>query len=875
MKGDNPMNRKRTSSCRLSLEPLEDRCLLSAGALDPTFGSGGLALAPGTPLHSPDVSTQAQVSQAYGQLPLSFEANQGQTGSQVNFLSRGAGYGLFLTPTEAVMALNQGSGVRGQGSAEDVLRMQLVGANPPAQPVGLDQLPGVSNYLIGNDPSQWQTNIPNFARVEYQNVYPGINLVYYGNQRQLEYDFVVAPGADPNNIRMAIAGAQNVTLDAQGNLVLRTSGGAVVEQAPVLYQTVNGTRHEVAGRYVLLPGDDSPSNPHQVGFQVGAYDPTKPLVIDPLFSLVYSTYLGDGAFAYGIAVDSAGNAYVTGTTWSDHFPTVNPIQGKNVTGGLADYGDVFVTKLNAAGSALVYSTYLGGSGSDVGWGIAVDSAGNASVSGYTDSSNFPTAHAFQSALRGNSDAFVAKLNAAGSGLIYSTYLGGSSVESSSSGVEAGGIAVDAAGNTYVTDTTQSADFPTTAGAFQTVFAGASDAFVVKFNPTGSVVYSTYLGGAGSEESFAIAVDTSGNAYVTGWTNSTNFPTTPGAFQTTGQYAAFVTKLNPTGSALVYSTYLGSNALGYGIAVDGSGNAYVRGLTYFANFPTVNAFQSALRGKSDAFVSKLNAAGSSLLYSTFLGGSGYDGADNAREGGIAVDGSGNAYVTGWTDSTDFPTKNAFQPTFGGGPQDAFVARIDTTQAGNASLIYSSFLGGYGYDVGEAIAVDTAGNAYVAGWTNANNFPTTKGAYDTKGKGYDAFVTKIDPPSEATGDGAKVGGSQNQAVAADRPGLPFGLEAALRPNPSAAGWGWFVDPTPRHDSEFTTPGNQGEQNRMDLLTVLEHEVRHLLGKEHEAGGVMAETLSAGERLTRHAAFKDAGWLLGIADLTMEHDQLAWWQ
>jgi hypothetical protein len=854
------MNRKRTSSCRLYLEPLEDRCLLSAGALD--LAIGGQALAQHSVLQTPNPVTSAQVGQAYGQLPLSFEANQGQTDSPVNFLSRGAGYGLFLTPTEAVLALQQ-------GSADDLLRMQLVGANPPAQPVGMDQLPGVSNYLIGNDPSQWHTNIPNFARVEYQNVYPGINLVYYGNQRQLEYDFVVAPGADPNNIRMAIAGAQDVTLDAQGNLVLHTSGGEVVEQAPVLYQTVNGTRHEVAGRYVLLPGGDSPSNPHQVGFQLGAYDPTKPLVIDPLFSLVYFTYLGDGAFAYGIAVDSAGNPYVTGGTGSTSFPTVNPFQGKNAGGG-----EVFVTKFNAAGSALVYSTYLGGSGYDIGWGIAVDSAGNASVTGYTSSSNFPTLHALQPTYGGLGDAFVTKLNAAGSGLIYSTYLGGSSTESASYSIWADGIAVDGTGNTYVTGRTFSANFPTTPGAFQRPTGSTDDTFVTKFNPTGSLVYSTLLGSLGSI-GYAIAADSSGNAYVTGVAGS-NFPTTAGAFQTSypdpSQDAAFVTKLNPTGSALVYSTYLVSGD-GFGIAVDGAGNAYVRGFTQSTNFPTVNAFQTT----GHVFVTKLNAAGSALLYSTRLGGSGnpnsslIDGSRLEREGGIAVDGSGNAYVTGWTNSADFPTKDAFQPTYGGGTQDAFVARFDTTQAGNASLIYSSYLGGSSNDVGEAIAVDTAGNAYVAGVTYSKDFPITKGAYQKSLNPHgSAFVTKIDPPLEATGDGASDTGISMSAAAearlqaagvdtsslhgieihiADLGGTMLGLaneiQHAIWLDDNPAGSGWFVDPTPGDDSEFTTPGNQGEQRRMDLLTVLEHELGHVLGYEHQATGVMQDTLAAGVR------------------------------
>jgi hypothetical protein len=870
------MNRKRAFTCRLSIEPLEDRCLLSGGAID--LAIGGRALAQHSILQTADPVTSAQVSQAYGQLPLSFEANQGQVDSQVNFLSRGAGYGLFLTPTEAVMALQQ-------GSAGDLLRMQVVGANPTAQAVGLDEQAGRSNYLIGNDPSQWHTDVPNFGRVAYCDVYPGINLLYYGNQRQLEYDFVVAPGADPRAIALRFDGAERLTLDGQGNLVVHTTGGETIQHAPVLYQEIQGSRTPVSGAYVLQGQD-------QVDFQVGTYDPTKPLVIDPVFSLVYSTYLGGRAFA--IALDSAGNAYVTGMTGSA-LPTLNPFQSKNA-GGL----DVFVTKLNAAGSGLIYSTYLGGSGDDVGYGIAVDSAGNALVTGLIQSTNFPTVHAFQPTFSGSfSDAFVAKLNGAGSGLIYSTYLGGS-FGAGDYGDQIGGIAVDLAGNAYVTGETDSADFPTTAGAFQTRYpGGVPNGFVTKFNPTGSVVYSTYLGGTGGDRAYAIAVDGAGNAYVTGHTSSPDFPTTPGAYQTTGQVGAFVTKLNVTGSALVYSTRLvGADdfTIGLGIAVDGSGNAYVTGHTESASFPTVNAFQTALLGSGDAFVTKFNATGSALLYSTFLGGS--NGDEDGRgtdECGIAVDGSGTAYVTGFTSANNFPTKNAFQATFGGPGTDAFVARFDTNQVGNSSLIYSSVLGGSNNDKGAGIAIDANGNAYVAGSTDSNDFPTTRGAFQSHRKaGLTAFVTKIDPPQElggavldraltvvATGLGQRqvLPGHgidavrsptrnerssptrRSQAPAADRPGLPLGLASGhpLWLDANAAGWGWFVDKTPWDDSEFTTPGNQGEQNRMDLLTVLEPEMGPLLGKEHEAAGVLPEALAPGIRVVPGG---DHDWL-GIVD------------
>jgi hypothetical protein len=348
------------------------------------------------------LSASEDLAQAYGQLPLSFEANQGQTDAQVSFLARGSGYALFLTPAEAVLSLRKPTqpGTDADPAASGtVLRMQLVGASTAPRLVGQGLLSGTSNYLLGNDPSQWHTGIADYARVEARGVYPGVDLVYYGNQRQLEYDFTVAPGADPGAITLAFPGAESATLDDQGNLVLQMAGGAVVEQAPVLYQEGNGIREAVSGHYVLA-GDG------QVGFAVGSYDRSRPLVIDPILS--YSTYLG-GSFddiGYGIAVDSAGNAYVTGYTESANFPTANPRQSANGGGR-----DAFVAKLNAAGSVLAYSTYLGGSNDDYGYGIAVDSAGNAYVTGYTNSTNFPTANPLQAANGGSVDAFVAKLNA--------------------------------------------------------------------------------------------------------------------------------------------------------------------------------------------------------------------------------------------------------------------------------------------------------------------------------------------------------------------------------------------------------------------------------------------------------------------------------
>jgi hypothetical protein len=674
-----------------------------------------------------------QFLQSYGQIPLSFEVNRGQTAAEVDFLSQGNGYSLFLTPTETVLSLQKPPRATGDGTATPdaaVLRSRFVGANPQPQVVGVDQLASTSNYLIGNDPSQWQTNIANFGRVEYHNLYPGVDLVFYGNQRQLEYDYVVAPGTDPGVIKLAIDGTESMTLDDQGDLVLHTSGGDVLEHAPVVYQDSGGVRQPVSGQFVL-EGDG------QVGFALGAYDHSQPLIIDPVLS--YSTYLGGAGEddGYGIAVDAAGNAYLTGNTGSTNFPTTADAVQTSFGGN----ADAFVAKLNPTGTALVYSTYLGGSGGDFSYGIAVDGSGNAYVTGQTNSANFPTTSgAFQRTYGGgNTDAFVAKLNPTGTALVYSTYLGGSDNDSGE------GIAVDAAGDAYVTSATASANFPTTAGALQTSFGGNGfyDAFVAKLNPTGTaLVYSTYLGGSNNDYGAGIAVDAAGDAYLTGYTASTNFPTTAGALQTPyggGNTDAFVAKLNPTGTALVYSTYLGGTGddRGLGIAVDAAGNAYVTGYTASTNFPTTGgAFQRTYGGGGnvDAFVAKLNPMGTALVYSTYL-----DGSDDDYGVGIAVDAAGNAYVTGITASANFPTTaDALQTSYGGGPYDAFLTKLNPT---GTALVYSTYLGGTGDDSGLGIAVDAAGNAYVTG-TASTNFPITAGALQTSyGGSYDAFVTKF--------------------------------------------------------------------------------------------------------------------------------------
>ena len=706
-------------------------------------------------------TTQPQVVPTYAQIPLHFEKNQGQTNPTVTFLARGKGYALFLTPKEVVLSFHHSGSVDkspdGPASGEKdtessgfgnklekalrenpvaVVRMALVGGKRQADMVGQDQLPGRSHYFIGSDPSQWWTNIPQYGKVVAKQVYPGIDLVYYGDQGQLKYDFHVASGGDPNVIMLAFEGVDQLEITDKGDLALHTPAGAVLHQKPLIYQDIDGVKKTVEGDYIF-------KSQSEVGFQLGPYDVSKPLIIDPVLS--YSTYLGgsDEDRGGGIAVDATGNAYLTGHTISANFPTANAYQASST--GV----EAFVTKVNAEGSALIYSTYLGGGVTDEGYAIAVDAAGSAYVTGYTGSGNFPTVNPVQDSPGGmglGGDTFVTKLNAAGSALEYSTFLGGSIWD------QGNGIAVDAAGNAFVTGRTHSNDFPTTGGAPQTVFGGDFDAFVTKLNATGSALdYSTYLGGLDREEGRGIAVDGTGNAYVTGTTSSMNFPIAGTPFQgaLSGNSDSFVTKLNASGSAFDYSTYLGGleEDGGNGIAVDGTGNAYVTGSTGSSKFPIAGIpFQGTLDGYSDAFVTKLDPSGSGLVYSTLLGGSGGESGN-----GIVVDSSENVYVIGRTSSTDFPLASPFQPIIGGLPEgpatiaDAFVAKI---KAGGSSLIYSSFLGGNGSDSGEAIAVDAAGNAYLTGETRSllgatsSEFPVVNAIQTDYGGDFnDAFVAKV--------------------------------------------------------------------------------------------------------------------------------------
>jgi hypothetical protein len=569
----------------------------------------------------------------------------------------------------------------------------------------------------------------------------------------LEYDFVIAPGADPNQIALRFDGVQSPHFDAQGDLVLHTATGDVVEQAPVVYQSSRAggqgseLRSPVAGGYVL--GADG-----SVHFQVGAYDRTQSLVIDPV--LVYSTFLGGSAAdeGFSVAVDASGNAYITGRATSSDFPTVGPFQsapGSKI--------DAFVAKLNAAGNALVYSTYLGGSGVDLGHGITVDKDGNAYVVGNTESTDFPLVNPLDSTANTAGNGFLAKINASGTALIYSTYLGG---QSGSGDSGANGIAIDAAGEAYVTGITVSTSFPTV-NALDGTEKGFSDAFVSKINTAGTAfIYSTYLGGSSAEDGTGIAVDRIGNAYVTGQTNSSDFPT-KNAFQPShsGAFAAsqdaFVAEITPDGSQFVYSTYLGGNrdTQGTGIAVDSSGNAYVAGGTDSTDFPrTPGAWQTTLGGTGAGFVTKFAPGGQSLVFSTFLRG----GVGSGLLGNpLALDAAGNAYVTGviGTDTFLVPTPFPIPPI----PRDSGKGYMAKLSADGSTLLDTFYLQGVNGSLvnavspnplvfGYGIAVDQDGNAYVVGATGALDFPTVNPIQPALKGQESAFISKINTTINST-------------------------------------------------------------------------------------------------------------------------------
>jgi len=713
------------------------------------------------------------------QQPLVFEANHGQTDPQVHFVARGAGYTAFLTETEAVL-------VFAGGAEHAVVRLKPVNASPTPHLVGDESLPGVANYSQGVATAS--ISAPTYARVRYGEVYPGIDLVYYGRLGELEYDFVVAPGADPGRIAMAFEGAERLEVGADGALVLRTAAGALRQSRPVVYQEVDGARRTVSADYVI-DGDG------RVGFRLGAYDASRRLVIDPVLS--YSTYLGGSndegdslwGAAFGIAVDAAGNIYVSGTTSSVDFPTT-PGAKRTLDGDQ----DAFVTKLSPSG-AVLYSTYLGGPCGDVANDVAVDAAGNAYVTGRANVLCFMSLD--------RSGVLVAKLGPTGSP-VYALVFGGMYADTSVG--EA--IAVDAQGRAYVTGTATTADFPTTPGAFRTLgcsdlgLPGYGDGFVAKVSPAGALEYSTFLCGSGYDAPYDIALDAAGNIVIAGTTGSGDFVTSNPLQATSGTHptgrTGFVSKLAAAGTHLIYSTYLGGTINDWlvGVAVDGQGNVYVTGETESTDFPTTPGTLQPQRGNlfclselcTDAFVSKINAAGSALVYSTYLYGEGDDGGRK-----IAVDTAGNAYVVGQTASLHFPIRDAFQAASRvRGPTDAFVAKLN---ANGTKVLHSSYLGGSGgaspltgADEAVAVAVDAAGNAYVAGSTRSFDLPTTPGAFQSAigggvcdyfgGPCGDAFIAKVSAGGPGPTAPTRVSVTPDQVV----PGGTLEVGWAL-PNPTA--------------------------------------------------------------------------------------------
>jgi len=720
-------------------------------------------------------SAALKIDRDFGKMPLYFIPNQGQMDAQVAYYLQGKDKTIYFTSEGLTYVLSKRSA--GEQTAEKTasvkeclsinpaerelqsrrdqgryaVKLDFVGANTDVRPSGEEKTGAVISYFKGK-PEEWKAGLPTYTRIVYKNLWPGIDVAYYGTVDKMKYEFIVHPGSDPSLIRLAYRGASAVEVNGEGRLEVRTPAGGFADDRPVGYQEINGDRVYVALSYLLEEqaaikpgpgGEDAVTKSNVYGFNVGDYDRTKPLVLDPAV-LVYCGYIGGSGddVGQGIAVDSSGNAYVTGNTSSAQasFPVV---VGPDLTYNGGDY-DAFVAKVNASGTALVYCGYIGGSGDDSSDGISVDGLGNAYVAGFTESTqaSFPVVVGPDLTYNGGIyDAFVAKMNASGTALVYCGYIGGSGDD------KGRGIAVDGSGNAYATGETNStqATFPVIGGPDLTHNGGNYDAFVAKVNASGmALVYCGYIGGSGYEYALGIAVDSTRNAYVTGYTSSTQatFPVKGGLDPTYngGDYDAFVAKVNASGTALVYCGYIGGSGddSSDGIAVDDSGNTYVAGNTSSteATFPVLYGPDLTQNGGYDAFVAKVNSIGTTLLYCGYIGGSGTD-----YSSGISVDGSGNAYVTGITYSTEatFPVIGGPDLTRNGGT-DAFVALVNVS---GTALAYCGYIGGSGDDTGDGIALDSTGNVYVTGNTYSTEatFPVISGPDLTHNGGYDAFVAKI--------------------------------------------------------------------------------------------------------------------------------------
>ena len=755
-------------------------------------------------------TSNTKVLTPYGKLPMCFIKNQGQINTQVLFYTKSGNQSIYFTKEKIVFDFLRGRSLSDKKqdvpiekhcvSVADnttatkvakkneklsnvstdlplerlVFSLKFEHVNKELLVAGENKQEGKVNHFRGGDKKRWQTNIPTYKGIVYKDVYKGTDLKVFGNGTAIEYEFIVKPGADPDVILLSYDGIDGLKINKYGELIIQTSFGKFKESRPYIYQMIDGRKIEVEGEFKIKEERKKTqvatfgsklsivNRMSTYGFQVASYNHEYPLIIDP--TLMYSTFLGGSSddWGIGIAVDDMNNVYVTGGTRSTNFPTENAIQESFNSNNLPDEFvefDAFVTKLNASGDAILFSTYLGGAASDIGLGIAVDDMNNVYVTGNTSSVDFPTENASQGSFGGGGDAFVVKLNSFGDTLLFSSYLGGSRNDGGL------GIAVDDMKNVYVTGTTRSTNFPT-ANAIQESFGGGTifggDAFITKLNASGdTLIFSTYLGGSLHDLGRAIAVDDVKNVYVVGSTDSTNFPVANAIQESFGGGGgngvvlgdAFVTKLNGAGDTLLFSTYLGGSEfeLGGGIALDNMNNAYVTGATGSTNFPTENAIQESFGGSDtgsgsvvlgDAFVTKLNESGDDLLFSTYLGGSGPDQCD-----GIALDNMNNVYVSGATISTDFPTTNAIQESFGGGSGsassgDVFVTKLNVS---GDTLLFSTYLGGSESELGGGIALDNMNNIYVVGSTGSTDFPTTNAIQESfGGSGLsfgDAFVTKI--------------------------------------------------------------------------------------------------------------------------------------
>ncbi len=752
--------------------------------------------------------------------PINFIENRGQLDKKTLFYTKSKDYttlftkdSVYIEPIISKGAAsvcnhkqnNSGNNTEDhKGGVFRSIKLSFYGSNKDVVLVANDINQGKVNYFLGNNPKKWRVNIPTYKSITYKNVYKGIDIIFYGNNRKLEYDVVVSPGVDPSVVKLVYNGIDKLDLANNGDLNITHKYGRLIQKRPLVYQILNNKKVEVESGFVIK-SDSNDNNTYNLsnaetthnidkfisGFKVASYDTDQPLIIDP--QLVYSTYLGGNHIDYANAVkaDSSGNVYVTGLTQSGDFPTSSAFQGSISSGA-----DMFVTKFNSSGS-LMYSTYLGGGSGDEGFDIEVDTSGNIYITGTTWSTDFPTVSAFQNNRGGvnnvsNSDAFLTKLNSNGNAIIFSTYLGGAESDKGRS------LAIDTSQNIYITGDTFSTDFPTLS-SFQNTLAGRGDAFVSKFNATGSTLaYSTYLGESGEDHCYSIAVDSNGNAYVTGSTQSLSIFPTKNAFQPGfgGHTDAFVTKFNASGNDLVYSTYLGGSdgEVGYGIAVNTSGNAYVTGQTSSSNFPVQAAFQGVIAGNNDAFITKFNSTGTGIEYSTYLGGANFDAGES-----ITIDNAGNVYVAGESQSSNFPIVSAVQEEHAGSG-DVFFARLNST---GANLDYSSYFGGARTDVSPDIGIDANENVYLVGKTDSTDFPTKSAFQGSFGGGTpDAFIAKFEPKAEPP---------TISFTATPTSGLaPLAVQFTDSSTGSIDSWAWTfgdentsVEQSPSHT--FTTAGN----------------------------------------------------------------------